>query len=132
MSRVISLPAAALILALTPSCATMSKIGQGTASVGKSSLGFVKDTASKTGSKVSELSDLAVSKVRPNRVKVVEVREKELKDLQSGQEQALAFENSRKKSMWAFFSGGPVDFKEPSLPASGGEMDGSLLPPKPQ
>jgi len=131
MSRFILLPALALTLALAPSCATISKVGQGTAALGKGSVNFVKNTATKTGSKVSELSELAVNTVRPNRLKIVDVREKDLKDMPTGQEQAIAFENTRKKSMWSFFSG-PVDFKEPILPEPGGEMDGSLLPPKPE
>lgn len=129
MSRVIVLPALLLTLALAPSCATMKKVGEGTASIGKSSVNFVKNTASKTGNKVSELSDLAVSTVRPNRLKIVEVREKDLKKMPTGQEQAIAYENTRKKGLWSFFSG-PVDFKEPTLPVDGGELDGSLLPPK--
>ena len=78
--------------------------------------------------KVSQLSEMAVNRIRPAGVKVVEVRAKDLKELPSGQERALAFESSRKRGYW-FFSG-PVDFKEPTLPQPGGEMDGSLLPPK--
>lgn len=62
------------------------------------------------------------------RVKVVEVREKDLKKLPSGHERALAFENGRKGGFWFF--NGPVDFKEPTLPDPGSEMDGSLLPPR--
>lgn len=65
--------------------------------------------------------------IRPPRVPVVEVREKDLKELPTGEERALAFENKRKRNFW-FFSG-PVDFKEPTLPSAGGEMDNSLLPP---
>lgn len=63
--------------------------------------------------------------IRPAGVKVVEVREKDLKKLPTGQEQALAFETKRKRS---WFFGGPVDFKEPTLPASAAAADGSLLP----
>lgn len=62
------------------------------------------------------------------RVQVVKVREKDLKDLPSGHERALAFENQRKRGFWFF--GGPVDFKEPTLPEPGSVMDGSLLPPR--
>ncbi len=61
-------------------------------------------------------------------VKVVEVREKDLKPLPNGHERALAFQNERKRGFWIF--GGPVDFKEPTLPEPGSEMDGSLLPPR--
>lgn len=116
MNRLIQLPTIAAVLGLT-SCATVSKIGQG-------SMAVVRGTTSK----VSQLSAMAVDKINPPSVKVVEVREKDLKKLPTGQERALAYENTRKRGFWFF--GGPVDFKEPTLPAPGGEMDGSLLPPK--
>lgn len=120
MTSAIILPLAAAAFCLV-SCSTVSKVGQ-------SSVAFVKKTTSATTSKVSELSELAVNTVRPPGVKVVEVREDDLKELPSGQEKALAYESKRKKSFWFF--GGPVDFQEPILPEAGGEMDGSLLPPK--
>lgn len=116
MSRVTLLPAIAATFGLV-SCATVGKIGNG-------SLTLVQ----KTTAKVSQLTEMAVDKIHPAGVKVVEVREKDLKKLPSGQERALAFENTRKRGFWFF--NGPVDFKEPTLPSPGGEMDGSLLPPK--
>ena len=58
----------------------------------------------------------------------MKVREKDLKDLPTGRERALAYQNSRKGGFWIF--GGSVDFKEPKLPEAGTEPDGSLLPPK--
>lgn len=61
-------------------------------------------------------------------VKIVKVREKDLKELPTGRERALAYQNSRKGGFWIF--GGSVDFKEPKLPEAGTESDGSLLPPK--
>jgi hypothetical protein len=91
------------------------------------SLAFVKDTSAATTRKVGQLSTMAIETIRPPSVKVVEVREKDLKVLPTGQERALAYENTRKR-FWFF--GGPVDFKEPTLPVQGGELDGSLLPPK--
>lgn len=111
--RAIHLPALAASLGLV-SCATVGKIGQ-------NSMDFVRNTTEATTSKVSDL-------IHPAGVKVVEVREKDLKKLPSGQERALAYENTHKRGFWFF--GGPVDFKEPTLPTAGGEMDGSLLPPK--
>ena len=102
------------------SCGTVSKVST-------SSLAFVKDASSATTQKVAQLSTMAIDKINPPSVKVVEVREKDLKKLPTGQERALAYENTRKR-FWFF--GGPVDFTEPTLPAQGGEMDGSLLPPK--
>ena len=119
-SRAILIPATAMLGAVV-SCATVSKVGKG-------SLAFVQNTTAATTAKVSQLSTMAIDKINPPGVKVVEVREKDLKKLPTGQERALAYENTRKRGFW-FFSG-PVDFKEPSLPEAGGEMDGSLLPPK--
>jgi hypothetical protein len=121
MFRAILIPALAVTFGLV-SCATVSKVGKG-------SLAFVKNTTTATTTKVAQLSTMAVDKINPPSVKVVEVREKDLKKLPTGQERALAYENTRKRGFWFF--GGPVDFKEPSLPEpGGGEMDGSLLPPK--
>lgn len=120
MSRAILFPALAAAFGVV-SCATVSNMGKG-------SLAFVKNTTAATTSKVAQLSSMAVEKINPPVVKVVEVREKDLKKLPTGQERALAYQNTRKRGFWFF--GGPVDFKEPSLPEAGGEMDGSLLPPK--
>ena len=80
-------------------------------------------------SKVSEVSKASVAKLMPARIPVVEVREKDLKPLPTGEQQALAFEKSRRNRFWNLFSG-PVDFEEPTLPDSAGAMDGELLPPK--
>lgn len=102
------------------SCGTISKAST-------NSLAFVKSTSAATTSKMAQLSTMAIEKIRPPSVKVVEVREKDLKKLPTGQERALAYENTRKR-FWFF--NGPVDFAEPTLPQPGGEMDGSLLPPK--
>ncbi len=118
--RAILIPALATAFGLV-SCATVKNVGKG-------SLAFVKKTTTATTTKVAQLSTLAVDKINPPSVKVVEVREKDLKTLPTGQERALAYQNTRKRNFWFF--GGPVDFKEPSLPEAGGEMDGSLLPPK--
>lgn len=81
-------------------------------------------------SKVTEASKESIAKLMPApRVPVVEVREKDLRPLPTGQEQALAFEKSRRNRFWGIFSG-PVDFEEPVLPADVGVLDGDLLPPK--
>lgn len=99
------------------SCSAVSKVGQGSAS-------FMKSATAR----VSELSVAAIDKVRPAQIKVVEVRENDLKEQPTGAEQALAYEKTRKRGFW-FFSG-PVDFQEPTLPEPGGDMENSLLPPK--
>lgn len=101
---------------------------------GKSSVATVKNSTSATVSKISSISmpklpDLPLAHLLPgNGVKVVEVREKDLKELPTGKERALAYENERKSGFWIF--GGPVDFKEPTLPEPGTELDGGLLPPR--
>jgi hypothetical protein len=120
MPRAIQLPVIALVFCVA-SCATVSKVGKG-------SVAFVQKTTAATTSKVTQLSTMAIDRIRPPQVQVVEVREKDLKKIPTGHERALAYENTRKRSFWFF--NGPVDFKEPSLPESGGEMDGSLLPPR--
>jgi hypothetical protein len=91
-------------------------------------------TSSKTSpfAKLPDLSDMPLARLLPSqRVKVVEVREKDLKELPSGKEKALLAARSHRNTrsnFWIF--GGPVDFKEPALPEPGSEMDGSLLPPR--
>ena len=81
-------------------------------------------------SKVTEASKNSIAKLMPApRVPVVEVREKDLRPLPTGQEQAIAFEKSRRNRFWNIFSG-PVDFEEPVLPVDVGSLDGDLLPPK--
>jgi hypothetical protein len=95
---------------------------------GKSSVSLVQRTSAATTAKISELSDASLAKIRPAGVKVVEVREKDLKELPTGQERALAFESTRKRGFWIFE--GPMDLKLPALPQAGAELDGSLLPPK--
>ena len=76
-----------------------------------------------------KLSTFSVRDLMPAKVDVVEVREKDLKDLPLGHERALAFDNQQKKRSFWFFGGSAV-FKEPALPEPGSELDGSLLPPK--
>lgn len=102
------------------SCGAAGKIGE-------SSAGF----AAATTSKLVKLTEMASHRIRPAGVGVVEVREKDLKEMPTGHDRALAFENTRKRSFWSSFSG-PVDFMEPMLPEASEEMDGSLLPPREQ
>ncbi|MFT4176698.1 MAG: hypothetical protein QM627_08565 [Luteolibacter sp.] len=92
----------------------------------------VKTTATATKDQVAKLGKVRMPKLpkfggEPD-IYVVEAREKDLKKVRSGHEQAVAYHSSTKRNFWIF--GGPVHFKEPSLPVAGGEMDGSLLPPK--
>lgn len=94
----------------------------------------VKNATSATKAKVSsfaklpDLADTPIARILPGqRVKVVEVREKDLKELPTGKEKAVAYRRGL-GGFWIF--GGPVDFKEPTLPEPGSELDGSLLPPR--
>ncbi len=114
-----------LVILLAPlallSCSALS-------TAGADSLKAIKKSSSGAVAKVSEITGNSLAGFLPAQVKVVEVREKDLKALPSGQERALAFEKTRKRTFWAFTK--PVDFKEPSLPQGSTDMDGSLLPPK--
>lgn len=118
------------------SCATLRNAGKG-------SVALVKNSTSATVSKIAsvkmpsmpkmpslpKMPDLHLANMLPgNRVKVVEVREKDLKELLMGSELAKAHVRERKSGFWIF--GGPVDFQEPTLPEPGAELDGSLLPPR--
>ena len=101
------------------SCSTVKDVGDRSSTL-------VRSTSSAASSGFSALADLM-----PGRgIKVVEVREKDLRELPTGQEKALAFQNTRKSGFWIF--GGPVNFSEPALPDGGTEPDGTLLPPKAQ
>ena len=95
----------------------------------------IKTTASSAASKVSsfaklpDIDDTPLAKILPGRgIRVVEVREKDLEDLPTGKERAIAYRQKR-SNFWIF--GGPVDFVEPELPELGADMDGGLLPPRP-
>ncbi|NJM39059.1 MAG: hypothetical protein HC845_15050 [Akkermansiaceae bacterium] len=113
------------------SCTTVSKVGKG-------SMAIAQSATKATTSGVAKLSTAVTDKISPSGVKVVEVREKDLKVMPTGKEKLLALEAkqdrmaaraaSRKNSRSWFFNG-PVDFTEPALPPIEGEMDGSLLPP---
>jgi hypothetical protein len=79
---------------------------------------------------VSGVSTIAKT-IRPPRVPIVEVREKDLRELPTGQERALAFQDTKRQRKRGFFAifDGPVDFKEPMLPVEGGENFEGVLPP---
>lgn len=64
------------------------------------------------------------------KVKIVEPRAKDLKDLPSGSELAMAYRKKQNGMFWIV--GGPIDFKEPDLPAPGLDLEDGLLPPLPQ
>lgn len=116
-------PLCCIIAALSfASCAQVSQLK--TATTG----GFSK--VSGGIAKATDATKNSFAKLMPSRIPVVEVREKDLKEVKSGQEQALAFEKNRRNRFWGIFSG-PVDFQEPTLPEDSGSIDGDLLPPPP-
>jgi hypothetical protein len=90
---------------------------------------LLKESTAATTSKLASAARMpSMAGLFPgSRLKIVEVREEDLKKLPTGHERALAFEGERKRGF--HFFGGPVDFIEPELPTAGAEMDGSLLPP---
>lgn len=113
---------AALLMA---SCGSMNSVKTGTtAGIGKVGEGFGK-VGSGIGSGFGKVAEFTMSPFGP-RVPVVEAREDALKELPSGQEQAIAYQQ-KQNSFWSFL--GPISFKEPALPDDGGAMDGGLLPP---
>ncbi len=80
------------------------------------------------GSGFGKVTDLATSPFKPG-VPVVEARQDEWKELPSGHERALAYqEKQRQRRFWIF--GPPVDFEEPELPDDVGSTEISLLPEK--
>lgn len=97
------------------------------ASVLLASCGAVDAVKSSTAKATEGISKFSLTDLRPSKIDVVEVREKDLKEMPLGKDRALAYE--RKKSFWSFI---PGNFKEPDLPKiEEGELDGGLLPPKP-
>lgn len=110
------------------SCASIQKTAENaTDTVQKSTANATAKLSSYA--KLPDLTDTPIARFMPaGGLKVVEVREKDLKELPTGHERALAYRNERKKGFWIF--DGPIDFTEPMLPEVSGEMDGSLLPPK--
>jgi len=102
------------------SCAQVTHVKEATAG------GFSK--VSGGVAKLGEASKSSFAKLMPSRIPVVEVREQDLRELKSGQDQAVAFQKARRNRFWIF--SGPADFEEPQLPENAGLMDGDLLPPK--
>ncbi|MEP4079587.1 hypothetical protein [Haloferula sp.] len=106
------------------SCGSMETIKTSTASgVGKVGEGFGK-VGSGIGNGFGKVADATMSPFRPG-VPVVEAREDSLKELPSGEDQALAYQQNN--GFWGFL--GPINFNEPALPEDGGSIDGGLLPP---
>jgi len=69
-----------------------------------------------------KIRHFSIHDLRPAKVEVVEVREKDLKPLPTGEERALAYQRSNSR-FFGFFN-----FREPELPTGDLPMDGGLLP----
>ena len=75
------------------------------------------------------MPDLSLGRFMPGpKIKVVEPREKDLKELPMGSELAKSQRRDGFADYWSF--SGKLYFEEPNFPEPGLEMDGSLLPPK--
>lgn len=85
----------------------------------------------KTSSAVGKIADASVGRFMGPKIDVVEVREKDLRELPSGDQRIASLDASiaakKKRSFWFF--DGPVDFKETPLPSDSATAEGSLLPP---
>lgn len=124
-----------LLTSAAITCAGLASCGA-VKSVGKSSMAAVKKVGSATGAGITKVAETAkapanaIAGLMPGpKVKVVDVREKDLKELPTGKERAIAYERERQRLFWVFSA--PARFEEPALPEPGSEMDGSLLPPRP-
>jgi len=116
------LPLAAVAGALLlSSCSTLTKVAD-KAVKAKEAVG---ETA---GELTSDFEAPKFAGLFKRRAYVVDVREKDLKDMPLGEERALAYQRSR-RSFWDIFRG-PVNFEEPDLPDESDLISGSLLPPK--
>lgn len=73
---------------------------------------------------VGKVREFSLADIRPAKIDVVEVREKDLRQLPTGEERLLAHQRSGR--FFGFF--GRADFVEPDLPEQGAQLNGSLLP----
>ena len=93
------------------------------------SCGAMNSVKTSAANVTKSISQFSLSDLRPAKIDVVQVRKKDLKEMPLGKDRAIAFDREHKRSFWSFL---PGNFKEPSLPnLKDGNMDGSLLPPKP-
>jgi hypothetical protein len=111
-----------IVLALgclvSASCSTLRNAGSQSAAA-------IKNT---TTAAISKVPNTALTSWLPGQhPKVVEVKERSLKPMPTGHELAMAH---KRRGLFAWITGGPIDFEEPTLPAPGEMSDGNLLPPR--
>lgn len=83
-----------------------------------------------SSSALTRISKIAVAPfdaIRPAKVAVVEVREKDLKKLPSGHELARAYQEESQRGFWIF--NGSSNLPEPALPEIQSDLSLGLLPP---
>jgi len=119
---------AAACICLACGCSTVKSTASKIGDASRNSMAKIGDASRNSVAKIGDASRDSLAKLLPSRVPVVEVREKDLKEMPLGSERALAYER-KKRGFFSFFTG-PVDFEEPDLPDTETEMTGSLLPPK--
>jgi hypothetical protein len=108
-------------------CGPMQKVGSGTAYVFKKSTSTVASGFAAIPK--PKMPDFSLSNLMPGpKIKVVEPRENEMKEMLTGAELAKAHRNQGLADFWPF--SGKLYFEEPDFPEPGSNMDGSLLPPK--
>ena len=112
---------------LFASCGAVDTMKSATASATRS----VKSATASATKKVTQ----SIDDFRSPDVDVVEVREKDLKEMPLGKDRALAYEKKAKtkRTFWSYVTPNsyiePIDL--PTLPdMDEGDMDSSLLPPK--
>lgn len=112
-------------------CAPIKKVGSGTVAVFKKSTSTVASGFAAIPK--PRMPDLSLANLMPGpKIKVVEPREKDLKEMPTGMELA----QSRRRpgfaqgfaDLWPF--SGKLYFEEPNFPEPGMNMDDTLLPPK--
>lgn len=133
MSLIRLFPRAAVLLFATGliACGPIKKVGSGTAAV------FKKSTSSVASGIAAipkpSMPDFSLADLMPGpKIKVVQPREKDLKDLPTGSELANTHRKQGFKQgfsdFWSFSD--KLYFEEPNFPEPGADMDSSLLPPK--
>lgn len=121
--RFVSIPLATGCLAALAACGTARDGGESPfASLRKST------SAAMNAIPKPDLPDQLANLMPGRKIKVVEAREADLKELKTGDQLASEYRRDRARKLWAF--GGPFLFTEPALPEAGGEMDGGVLPPR--
>ena len=118
MTRFPSIAVIGLCAVALCSCGAMSEIKTGATKFGES-----------IGNGFEKMADATTKPFRPG-IPIAEPREKDMHELKTGREQAVAYQAEQQRRRGWFIFGGPVDFDEPALPEIGDPVDAGLLPGK--